>query len=178
MTGVLSAQSADGYGSQSEVVARMKNTALRPIEGLWRFPSSGTVIAIERDGADTHRFRVVAVESRYALFSNGEVLGYVTPTVKRDVYEARLRELRGDGGSKKQHGGSYSKFILTMTDGDALTFKPIKKGLKVRWDWWRLFPYMFRFRVDKVDERPEGLEGAVKLWPRRADVPPRYPRYL
>lgn len=170
-------QTLPGYGCVDEVKTRLSTLTMRAIEGLWQFPANGTVIAVERDDSDGTRFRIVAIESPYLTMEEGELLGYATSTAKRNVFEAKLRSLKADGSARKNIIGKEADFTLTLDD-DALVFKPVKKGFKVSWNWWRMFPYMFRVRVDKVDEKPAGLEGAVRLWPRSTTVPPREPRYL
>lgn len=167
-----------GYESQKIVRDRLKTIALRDVEGLWEFPVNGTVIAIERDDETATRFKIVAVESPFMMVDNGLLLGYAYPTTKANIFDASLSELKQDGTIKNSADGKPRKFTLTLNESDALIFKPVKKGWAVNWDWWRLFPYMFRFRVDKVDEKPKDLEGALRIWPKSLTVPPRQPRYL
>lgn len=150
---------------------------MQDIEGLWQFPVNGTIIAIERDEELATRFRIVAVDAPYLVIGNGLLLGYAYPTAKADTFEASMSELTQDG-TLKRSGAKPRKFILTINGNDALNFKPLKKGWTLNWDWWRLFPYMFRFRVDKVDDKPKDLEGALRIWPRSLSTPPRQPRYL
>lgn len=152
--------------------------ALQDVEGLWQFPVNGTVIAIERDDEDATRFRIVVVESAFLVMVPGELLGYAYPTTKRGVLDARLKEIHADGSAGGMGGKDTHRFTLSLNESDAIVFTPVKKGFSLKWDWWRLFPYMFRFRINKVDDRQKGLDGALRLWPRSLTIPPRQPRYL
>lgn len=172
------AQTMRGYDDPGAVKERLGQLPLQDIEGLWHFAVNGTTIAIERDDPEASRFRIVAVDSPFLIFEPGELLGYATPTVKRNVFEARLKEIKADGSHRDVKLEKNQSFTLTLVESDALQFKPITRGLRVNWDWWRLFPYLFRFRVKTVDSRPDDLDGAVRLWPRSTQSPPRQPRYL
>lgn len=173
----MHAQHIEGYDTSNIVKERMISLALQEVEGLWQFPSNGSVIAIERDDDDATRFRIVTVESPYLVLPSGELLGYAYPTAKRGVLDARLREILADGSVNTHGPKGHQRFTLTLND-DAIIFTPVKKGFRLSWDWWRLFPYMFRVRVSKVDDRPKNLDGAVRIWPRSTTTPPRQPRYL
>lgn len=173
------AQHLDGYESTSHIKERMRALALQDIEGLWQFPVNGTVIAVERDDENATRFRIVAVESPFLVIQGGELLGYAYPTTKRGVLDAHLKEIRPDGSmNRRTTGRNRHRFTLTLNESDAIVFTPVKKGFKLGWDWWRLFPYMFRVKVNKIDDRQKGLDGALRLWPRSLTIPPRQPRYL
>lgn len=174
----MTGQHLDGYSTQQETKDRMQALAMQDIEGIWKFPVNGTVIAIERDDDEASRFRIVAIESPYLIVSPGDLLGYAYPTTKRNAFDARLKEIHADGSAAGINSQNRHRFTLTLNESDALEFAPVRKGYKVSWDWWRLFPYMFRVRVNKVDDRQHGLDGALRLWPRSLTVPPRQPRYL
>ena len=173
----VNAQQLPGYETVETVKHRMKTESLMPVEGIWKFPQNGTLIIIERDDMQASRFRIVALESDYIVIESGQLLGYAYPTTKPETFEASLTEINGDGSSKKEKA-KEAKFLITFAAPDAITFKPLKKGWTVNWNWWRLFPYMFRFNIDKVDNKPKDIEGAVKVWPKSSTYPPRQPRYL
>ena len=158
-----------------EVRQRLAELPLQDVEGLWQFPVSETVIAVERDNPEASRFRIFVVSSPYLVLSPNLTLGYAYPTAKRNVFDARLKEITAEGAAKSS---GEKRFTITLNESDALTFVPVKKGLSLSWDWRRLFPYFLRFRINNVDNREKGLDGAIRLWPRSASKPPRQPRYL
>lgn len=169
-------QTISGYSSREEVKERMATLPLRDIEGLWQFPSNGTIIALERDDEEGMRFKIVVVDSPFPTLEAGLVLGHAFPTTKRNVLDARLKEIGADGRPQEIDRGKTRQFTLSLTDADAISFVPVKKKLSV--NWWRLFPYMSKFRVGYTNDRPKGLDGAVRIWPRSATTPPQQPRYL
>lgn len=174
---ICCAQNAVCSSAEEQARKRLAELALQNIEGIWEFPVNGTVIAIERDDMQATRFRISCLQSPYPVIDEGLVLGYCYPTTQSNVFDARLTEIGADGAASSAHN-KQQRFTLTVNTDDALEFTPVKKGFSVNWDWWRLFPYMFRIRVNKVDNRQKNLDGALRRWPRSQTVPPRQPRYL
>lgn len=172
------AQTLPGYEHIDSVKQRLKQLPLRNFEGLYTFPVNNTVIAVERDDPQASRFKIVAVNSPYLLLEPGQLLGYAYPTTHSDTFDAFLTHINANGTTAGRKGEKARHFVVTLNRSDALEFKAVKKGLKITWDWWRLFPYLFRFRVNNVNSRPEELDGAIRLWPQSLTVPPREPRYL
>lgn len=156
----------------------MKELPLQDVEGLWRFPANGTIIALERDDDVASRFKIVVVDSPYPSMDPGYLLGYAYSTAKRGVMDATLTEIISEGSLKKGQRKKNRRFTVSLNDNDALSFSPADKGVKISWNWWRLFPYMFRFNIRNVDERQKGLDGALRVWPRSQTIPPAQPRYL
>lgn len=172
------AQILPGYNDIDSLKHRLKQLPLQNIEGLYTFPKNNTVLAIERDNPEATRFRLVAVSSPFLLLEPGQLLGYAYPTTQRNTFDAQLTQINANGTNRNHSTRKLRPFTLTLNNSDAIEFKPVKKGLKISWDWWRLFPYLFRFRVNNVDTRPQDLDGALRLWPPSPDIPPRQPRYL
>lgn len=84
-----------GYEDTDSVRARMAASPLHIVEGLWRFPADGGLMAVERcdlggarEGAS--QYRLVVVDAANRILSPGTVMGYLWATAKRGVYEARL----------------------------------------------------------------------------------------
>lgn len=173
----MAAETFEGYGSREEIVERLSRLPLLDIEGIWRFPATGQMIVIEREDVDAMRFRVVACSSSGIGLENGTLLGYVVPSAKTGVFDATLAEINPDGSlrsdpfSKKR----TSRFTLNLSGG-RISLTPVRHGLRV--NWWRLFPYMFRFSVRSYDDRQKGLDGCLRVWPRSVSDPPYQPRYL
>ena len=70
------AQILSGYENVEIVKNRMKELPLQDVEGLWRFPANGTIIALERDDDVASRFKIVVVDSPYPSMDPGYLLGY------------------------------------------------------------------------------------------------------
>ncbi len=69
-----------GYASRSDVESRLRSHATDDIEGLWRYPEEGLVLAIEK--TSSHDYRMVVVESDNECVDRGAVMGYLSTTAK------------------------------------------------------------------------------------------------
>ena len=157
------------------VTARMSQTALHKIEGVWMFPGVGGLIAIERcadtsDGATEYVMAVVRSSNR--LLMPGTVIGRLWPTAVRNTFKARLYTSSSADGVTLT---SPRTFSVNLTDSDSrLQLIHHRKQLKL--NWWSLLPYMFRRFVREIDETPRNLDGCVRVYPEPAI--PAEPRYL
>lgn len=113
------------------------------------------------------------VKSADISLREGTVMGYLTPTSKRGVYDARIYSSRTDDHTRLT--GPSRNTITLADDGSRISFKPY--GRKLRFNWWRLLlPYMYRSLITP-QERPAGdIEGCVRVYPTPAV--PLNPRYL
>lgn len=155
------------------VVSRMAASPLHRIEGVWRFPADGGLVAVERtdrhSAAVEYVLAVVAAGNR--MLRPGTVIGRISPTSKPDVFEARIYTSVDNDGNPT----SAKTYTLTLTHDDSrLEIRHVRKGVKL--NWWRLFPYMFRGIITPVDESPRNLDGCVRVYPEPAI--PENPRYL
>lgn len=179
VSSTMAAETLEGYRSRAEIVARMSQQPMVGIEGIWRFPATGQTIVIERDDRDAMRFRIVAVTSdgMAAGLDDGTLLGYAVATARNGAYDATLSAIDPDGSLRSDavSKGRNMRFTLDLAGG-RLSFTPVKRGVRV--NWWRLFPYMFRFSVRAYDDRRKGLDGCIRVWPRDLSEPPYQPRYL
>lgn len=166
----------EGYDSPTLVKSRMATMPLHDIEGLWEFAGEGSMMAIERvsgtDGASA-LYRAIVVKRADISLREGTVMGYLTPTSKRGVYDARIYSSRTDDHTRLT--GPSRNTITLADDGSRISFKPY--GRKLRFNWWRLLlPYMYRSLITP-QERPAGdIEGCVRVYPTPAV--PLNPRYL
>lgn len=166
----------DGYDTRQEVCRRMERLPLAPAEGLWQMAQSGAVFALERADADPtetfpRRMRLVVVSSPVRRILPGTLMGHAVPTVKPDVYEARLFTDIAEAGRL----AAPRTFLLRLNDqGNALTIEPVKRPFRV--NLLRLLPYMYRSVVTPQQSRPDDLDGALRLYP--ADRVPIVPVYL
>lgn len=169
-----------GYDTTAEVTERMAAMPLHSIEGLWRFAAEGTLMAIERidddtpsaDDAGTVTYRMVVVSAADLSLRPGTVMGYLSPTAKRGVYDARLYTGRTDPGTALHSPKSYT---VTLTDSDT-RLSLNRYGTSYRFNWWRLLPYMYSRLVSRTEKKPSGTEGCLRVYP--APAIPLEPRYL
>lgn len=169
----------DGYVDPDSVTARMAESPLVPVEGMWQMLDGGATFALERHAdlslpmaAQPECFRLVMVRAPGRLLRPGTVIGYAVATADRGVYEARIYT---DFAVENRLGVARTFTLHLAADGSVLTFKPRKSRVTV--NLFRLLPYMYRNVVRLRDNRPDNLDGAVRIYPYVAS--PRFgPRYL
>lgn len=173
-------QTITGYDNPDSIAARLGELPLHAVEGLWRFASEGSLMAIERQTARTTGeyeaeatvYRMVIVRAADMALRPGTVMGYLTPTAKRGVYDARIYTSRLDSGTALT---SPKSFTLTLTDEDS-RLSISDYGSSLRFNWWRLLPYMYRYLFTRREKSPGAIQGCLRVFPQPA-VPPE-PRYL
>lgn len=169
----------DGYVDPDSVTARMAESPLVPVEGMWQMLDGGATFALERHAdpslpmaAQPECFRLVMVRAPGRLLRPGTLIGYAVATADCGVYEARIYT---DFAVENRLGVARTFTLHLAADGSVLTFKPRKSRVTV--NLFRLLPYMYRNVVRLRDNRPDNLDGAVRIYPYVAS--PRFgPRYL
>lgn len=178
----------DGIPSRSEVLPgyerdsaqlRLGEMPLHIVEGIWEFASEGTLMAIERVDSDVNGrpsaatlYKMVAVRGADMALRPGTVMGYLTTTSKRGVYDARIFTSRSDDGTVLS---SPKTFTITLTDEDSrLTIKEYGKNFV--FNWWRLLPYMYRYLISRRERSAGDIDGCVRVFPEPAR--PLEPVYL
>lgn len=173
-------ETAAGYDNADIVIDRLSRLPLHTVEGLWRFAAEGTLMAIERsddreigpDDAGTVRYRMIVVRAADLTLRPGTVMGYLAPTAKRGVYDARIYTGRTDAGTSLH---SPKKFTLTLGDSDS-RLAISDYGSSLRFNWWRLLPYMYRYVFTRKEKSPGDISGCLRVYP--APAIPSEPRYL
>ena len=169
-----------GYDTAAEVAERLSTMPMHSVEGLWRFAAEGTLMAVERvadrefsaDEAGTETYRMVIVRAADLSLRPGTVMGYLSPTAKRGVYDARIYTGRTDDGTKL-----YSPRTFTLTLGDSDGRMAINRyGTTFSFNWWRLLPYMYSRLITKREKKPGDINGCIRVYPLPAI--PAEPRYL
>lgn len=162
-----------GYNSVDSTRQRLSRLPLHTIEGIWRFPSDGGLIVIERDKtAPGDTYNMIALYPQNRLLRPGTLMGTLTATAKRGVFDARLfTKLSGE----KRFLTKAKKFVLTLQDSNTrFTLQPYGKKYEVR--WWHVFPYMYRRIITRSDNTPQDLDGCLRVFPE--PLPPANPIYL
>lgn len=161
--------------SYSELRRQISEYPLHHIEGIWRFPASGTEIAIvgDRSGgihADPDIYRIIVVRSDNRSLRAGTLMGLITPAAKQGEYDARI--YTSNVGSTLTN---RKRFTLTLSDADAtLRFRQHKAPLSV--NLWRLLPYLWRYTVYPTTDREKEADGCRRIYPQPTQ--PREPIYL
>lgn len=162
----------DGY-NRDRVTKRLSEMPLHNIEGLWQWVDDGAIIAIERaktiEAVTT--YRMVVIESPHRSIRPGTVMGYLTTTAKQDNFDARIYTDNNLNGLLH----SSKSFNIVMSDNSRLAITPYREGISV--SLWRWIPYMYRIGISTRGNRPQGLDGCIKIFPLPA-TRPLNPRYL
>lgn len=170
----------NGYDTASEVTERLSAMPMHAVEGLWRFAAEGTLMAVERtddreisaDDAGTVTYRMVIVRAADLSLRPGTVMGYLSPTARRGVYDARIYTGRTDAGTMLH---SPKTFTVTLGDSDG-RLAISRYGTSYRFNWWRLLPYMYSRLISKREKGPGDINGCLRVFP--APEIPAEPRYL
>ncbi len=166
-----------GYASPDSVESRLSALPLHDVEGLWCFPGSGAMVAVERTadpavalaGIDTYLIVVVRAADRSVR--PGTVMGALRRGASRNAFEAQLYTSTARGGVLKN---PRTVDVALVDDNAYMQFKPRKS----RWQFnpWALLPYMFRRLVRPNGDSREPSVGCYRVWPEPAV--PINPRYL
>ena len=90
----------------------------------------------------------------------GTVMGTARTSGKAGMYDASIfRSFTADG---KGHRPQRLAITVDIATG-MLRFDPYKQGWRV--NLRRLIPYLFRVTVQREDSRPDGLDGAMRVYP-------------
>lgn len=150
-----------GY-EYDEVKARLSQTSLADIEGIWQFMPDGATVAVERAevNIDSHisRYNVVIVSSVDDDVEDGTLIGHIYSSASATQFTAELySDIHGDKSLK------LKKYILDLTDKGRQTFN--SGSNKVRLDFWRWLPYLFRISVVRDKKSANIANGCIKIYP-------------
>lgn len=129
------------------------------IEGIWRLTSDDDArFAIIRHPR-LNCYLMITVDATNRLIMPGTLMGALAPTAKKDVYDAEIYT--------STSGSALSRpkpFVLTLNPlQNALIFEDGSTKTKI--NLWRLIPYMYRFTVSRHNQRPDNLDGALRIYP-------------
>ena len=131
--------------------------ALAPIEGVW-MTSAGAYIAISANGINTYTMTILHSPDLSIL--PGTIMGSAHLSGKVGMYDASIfRNFTPDG---KGHHSQQLAITVDVSTG-MMRFDPYKQGWRI--NLRRLIPYLFRVTVQREDTRPDGLEGAMRIFP-------------
>ena len=144
--------------------AYFEGRGLTSIEGVWRMSGSEGMMAIVADSGTIFQ-RIIVLESPDRNILPGTVMGVCTALGRNNSYDARIYTTESTSGILSKP----KRFTLTLSDDGRLIMEPITNKLKV--NLWRFLPYMFRMSVVRVNNRPDNLDGAVRVYPEAKDSP-------
>lgn len=140
---------------QDSITKALSNHELDIIEGVWQFPDDGARLMILRSTAYT--YNIILLDSPRLDVRPGIVIGKAKITPIPRTYDAVLsNSSSGDKSLRK------STTKLVVTPEGMLRLSPYSQGLSVSFRRW--IPYFLRLTF-KINDKPDGLEGAVRVYP-------------
>ena len=147
--------------------ARLDATDLQPIEGIWFYPAERVTLAIERLRPDADGdYRLILLDSDNIEHIPGMVMGYMQASASADKWKLWLYSQRDRTTLLKP-----LETVATLNPaGNTLTFDPPHWRVKVRINFARFLPSLFR----GVSVIPEKVEekipiGFTKRYPEGGD---------
>lgn len=161
--------------SADSVKTLVETSPSRRIHGIWSATADGAVIALIPgdlpSGGASPAALMVVLRSPSAAFRCGTVCGWLIPTARAGVFDARIFTSRSGMDLTEPR-----KFTVTMLDADRLEFVPRKTRLEFR--PLRMLPFMYRIPLSiRSSREEEPRDGLTRVWP-APSVSPSVPRYL
>lgn len=131
-----------GYDEQV-ARARLLESDMQPLEGIWYYPNENMTIAIERcDSEQAHKlsYRLILVASDDLELVPGMVIGYIEGSAVENKYEMWLYSQR----SKLTLCEPLECVATLNAEATSLTFDPPHWEVKLRVNFARFLPSIFR----------------------------------
>lgn len=153
------------------------SSAAMQIHGIWSATADGATLALipgtlpSASPAAAPVALLVIVQSPRALFRPGTVCGWLYPTARPGVFDARIFSSRSGAVLTEPR-----KFTVSVVDADRLEVVPRRSRLEFR--PLRMLPFMYRIPfVIRQSRQQEPSDGLLRIWP-APSVSPSVPRYL
>lgn len=128
--------------------------------GVWETTASGSVLRFSRLAGARDAYTVAVIESSDYRIAPGTIIGSLTATAVPLCYDAEF--ISHPAESSVSLKGKKQNFIVEFDSRmRSCTFKAYRRGKRV--SLRRLLPYLFRIAVIESDNRPEGIDGAVRI---------------
>ena len=128
--------------------------------GIWETTAGGSTLRLSRVPGVRDAYSVAVIEASDYRLEPGTEVGVMTATATPRCYDAEFytdpSSASGNFKSKKYH------FIVEFDPSlRSCTFRAYRRGKRV--SLRRMLPYLFRLAVVDGANRPDGLEGAVRI---------------
>ena len=147
---------------------RLDNYDLQPLEGIWYYPNEQLTLAVERCFDIEHiAYRLILLESDDISLLPGTVIGFVATTALKNKFQLWLYSQRND----KILADPLECVATLSTDGGSFTFVPPRIKVKLRINFARFLPTIFRgVSVIPTIEKEQLPIGFVKVYPTEGNV--------
>lgn len=142
---------------------RLAASDLQPEEGIWYYPAEEMTLAIEKyNGEKNISYRIILVDSPDVELMPGTVIGYIATSVLKNKMKLWLY-------SERSHLTLTSPLECVATlssDASTITFEPPHWKVKVRVNFARFLPTIFRGVGITPEKSEEKLPiGFRKIFP-------------
>lgn len=131
-------------GYDEEVArARLLESDMQPLEGIWYYPNEDMTLAIERwerESSPKIGYRMLLIASDDLELLPGTVIGYIEASAVDNKYRMWLYSQR----NKVTLCGPLECVATLSNDASSLTFDPPHWEVKVRVNFARFLPSLFR----------------------------------
>lgn len=155
----LTALTVNAYCPGDSLKALFGSPDADPVEGIWQLAPEGAVIAIEADGRGT--YSIFLVDAPAPALLPGTLIGGLARTAAANTYDGRISLPEGPDTR-----------LTAELDPRCGTLQFYKYRQRAALNLWKLVPRLFRYSVAWEDTRPEGIDGALRLYPRPAILTP------
>lgn len=162
---------------ETAFMARLDTTDVQPLEGVWYYPNEQMTIGIERwHGESNIAFRLILLSSNDFELLPGTVMGYMAESAVDDKLQLWLY-------SQRRGITLHDPLVCVATvngESNVITFDPPKWKVKVRVNFARFLPTLFRGITLQPEYREEKLPiGFKKIYPNaQGDAGHNRVRYL
>lgn len=170
---ILTAATAAGNDIVQQAREQLSELPLHPVEGLWQFPGEEGVIRIMRSDADARSYDMVVLTAPDNFLMPGTTIGHISPTAAYGVYDATIYTDVTPGRFLKP--SRPKTFVISLADEESRIMMR-RYGKTVKFKWWRLMPYMFRWTITESQSSRGEIDGLVRIYPEPAI--PLNPVYL
>ena len=155
----------DGFDEET-ARARLLESDLQPLEGIWYYPAEDMTFAIERwsAGASSHQvgYRLILIAANELELLPGTVIGYV----EESAVPAKFRLWLYSERDKVTLHRPLDCVATLSHDGFSLTFTPPHWEVKLRVNFARFLPTIFRgVSILPAVEKEELPVGFKKIFP-------------
>lgn len=163
----------DSCTTAASALSLFTDRTLSPIEGVWEMTEGGATVAITANTSSqrhvTSDYSIIYVCGPDLSVPRGTVIGTAKQGATKNLYDAVIySDVTTDYAGLPQLAGARH-LSINITSDDRLALNTYEKGVKV--NAWRLVPYILRYSIRKVDQRPSNLDGMVRIYPPSSHTP-------
>lgn len=145
---------------------KLSHMDLQSIEGIWYYPAEDMTVAIERmpnEGKQYPPYHIVMLSSPDINVLPGTEIGYIESSAVRNEFTLHLFTERDDDGNLHRPVSCYATL---HADDATITFERPKRELKVRINFARFLPSLFKgMSIIPGKKEKKVSEGFRKIFP-------------